>query len=130
MQKYFEKIKERFRTYTGKINLDFGKRGKYDFMEVDSAIEIVNQVAKEFATDTNVGSKDEWIPVSSGTLPEEREIVQVTYLSFLDGKTPHCNAFAYRKEGGWKWLFNDGEVKVEIVAWKYGCKPYQPKGEK
>ena len=39
-----------------------------------------------------------WIPVSSGIIPRDKEIVQVTYLVFSDEK-PCFEAFAFRKNG-------------------------------
>lgn len=65
-----------------------------------------------------------WIPVSSGLFPEEKEIVQVTFIGFNDGK-PYCDEFAYIENGSWHWVYDsDDEVRVKITAWKYNCKPY------
>lgn len=72
-------------------------------------------------TDTNVWNK--WIPCSE-KLPDEEEIVQVTYIGHTDG-LPYCDGCAYLKYGGWFWSLYDGEVKVEIVAWKPNCEPYK-----
>lgn len=64
-----------------------------------------------------------WIPVSIGILPEDMEDVQVTFIGYND-HAPHCETFAYRNDGNWYWSLDDGEVKVEITAWKKICKPY------
>lgn len=56
MQKYFEKIKERLEKKIKPLHNANWNAG------IEEAIEIVNQVAEEFATDTNVGSNDGWIP--------------------------------------------------------------------
>lgn len=64
------------------------------------------------------------IPVSSGKYPKDGEVVQVTYLSYYD-KKPLCNAFAFRRDGVWIWDTLK-TVKVEIVAWKMLCDPYNP----
>lgn len=66
---------------------------------------------------------NEWITVSSGLLPEEREDVQVTYIGYNDGN-PYCDEFAYMVDGKWYWTNVDDEVRVKITAWKYNCKPY------
>lgn len=67
---------------------------------------------------------ENWIPVSSGKYPKDGEVVQVTYLSYYD-KKPLCNAFAFRRDGVWIWDTLK-TVKVEIVAWKMLCDPYNP----
>ena len=71
-------------------------------------------------------NENKWIPISSGMYPEDLEIVQVTYLSYLDNE-PYCDAFAFRSEGKWHWAMDEDDVIVEITAWKYNCEPY--KGE-
>lgn len=68
-------------------------------------------------------NKNDWIPVSSGVLPDEMADVQVTFIGYID-HAPHCEAFAYRNEGKWYWSLDDEEVVVEIIAWKYNCEPY------
>lgn len=65
-----------------------------------------------------------WTPVSSGKYPQDEEIVQVTYISCLDGK-PCCDEFALRRDGEWLWT-DYSDVTVEIIAWKKNCKPYNP----
>lgn len=65
-----------------------------------------------------------WTPVSSGKYPRDEEIVQVTYISCLDGK-PCCDEFALRRDGEWLWT-DYSDVTVEITAWKKNCKPYNP----
>lgn len=72
---------------------------------------------------------NEWIPVSSGVYPEDKEDVQVTYLGWYD-KQPYCNAFAYRCANDWWWSLDDGDVKVKIVAWKPNCEPYRDLNQK
>lgn len=68
-------------------------------------------------------NKNNWIPVSSGLMPDEREDVQVTFIGYNDN-APHCEAFAYINEGIWYWSLDDSTVKVEITAWKHNCEPY------
>ena len=67
--------------------------------------------------------ENEWIPISTGVFPEEREIVQVTYNASFD-KRPYCDAFAYREGDNWKWAEDDEPVFELITAWKYNCNPY------
>lgn len=66
---------------------------------------------------------NEWTPVSSGELPDEEEIVQVTYIGCTDGK-PYCDCFAHRKRGYWLWSLDDTDVEVEITAWRHPGEPY------
>lgn len=66
---------------------------------------------------------NEWIPISSGLKPEEKEEVQVTYIGYNDGK-PYCDEFAHISDGIWYWTNSDDEVMVRITAWKYNCEPY------
>lgn len=66
---------------------------------------------------------EKWVPIRTGRLPKDKEHVQVTYIGFND-KKPYCNEFAYRKDGKWYWSSDDGNVLVDITAWKYNCKPY------
>lgn len=63
-----------------------------------------------------------WVSINSGLLPNDMEIVQVTYLGYYDEK-PYCDKFAYIKNGIWYWNADD-EVKVKITAWKKNCEPY------
>ena len=65
-----------------------------------------------------------WVPISSGVYPDDNEYVQVTFIGYNDG-LPHCEAFAYRCEGKWYWALDDMNVRVQITAWKYMCKPYE-----
>ena len=68
-------------------------------------------------------NRNNWIPTSSGLLPDDNEDVQVTYLGFEDGK-PYCNEFAYVYDGKWHWS-SDGEISmVKITAWRYNNDPY------
>lgn len=66
----------------------------------------------------------EWIPVSSGKLPKDRENVQVTYLGCYDNK-PYCDEFAYRDNGKWIWTSDGSVSKVPITAWKPVGKAYE-----
>lgn len=67
--------------------------------------------------------ENNWIPISSGLFPEDGEVVQVTFIGCND-HAPHCERFAYRKEGNWYWTVDSSKVKVEIIAWKK-CEPYK-----
>ena len=68
-------------------------------------------------------SENDWIPVSSGSFPDDMEDVQVTYIGLFDEK-PHCDLFAYRKGCRWYWTDSGCESKVKITAWKKRCEPY------
>lgn len=148
MQECFEKIKERLererdihiRAYD--VAIQTHERAGYASYAraCDEAIEIVNQVAKEYVPDTNVGNKDNnqsitnnnqfltndgWIPVSSGKMPENGRRCWVTY-EWANG-TLHVDE-DYLIEG--KWFETEDEA---VKAWMYNYvekpEPYQPKGE-
>lgn len=71
MQEVFEKIRNRIESL--KTNLGFGGTIQQMYADgmLDRAIEIVNQVAEEFATDTNVGNS--WEIVYDKVLKLEKE---------------------------------------------------------
>jgi len=69
-------------------------------------------------------SNYEWIPVSSGLLPDELKSVQVTYVLGYFSPRPYCNKFAYIENGEWYWAHNAEKVDVTITAWKPNCEPY------
>lgn len=66
---------------------------------------------------------NDWIPVSSGKLPNDMKTIQVTYLGYNDNK-PYCDEFAYIKNGSWYWKDDAEKVTVKITAWKTLCTPY------
>lgn len=67
-------------------------------------------------------ANDDWVPISSGRLPDDDNNVQVTFLGYGNGK-PECEMAYLDLCGVWRWL--DGEpVGVKIVAWRY-CEPYK-----
>ena len=103
------------------IEHDFGAMLAYQ-----TAIDIVQEVAKEYGKDTNVRSNG-WIPCSE-RLPKKFEKVQVTFLGFNDN-VPYSNgntAFINEK-GYWCWTSGSSTVNVQIIAWRENLAPYQPK---
>ena len=75
---------------------------------------------------SNIASKDNWIPVSSGVFPDNDSLpVQVTYLGYHD-EEPYCDVFACYRNGEWYWLDDyDRPIAVEVTAWRYNCEPYK-----
>lgn len=72
------------------------------------------------------GEQNGWVPVSLGFYPEDKEVVQATYIG-LYNKKPNCDLFVYREND--TWIYAEGEedeVIVDIIAWKH-LSPYQPK---
>lgn len=115
----FEKIKEGLEERQEKLDTDmwarqcdnwYGERQNGVSEGIDVAIKIVNQVAEEYVTDTNVGNKDGWIPVSSGKLPEEKE------------NPVTRDWYVYPGHHG------PGIMDKYVTHWM-DIKPYQPKGE-
>lgn len=66
----------------------------------------------------------DWIPVSTGNFPKDKEPVQVTFLGYYDNK-PYCSAFAYRCNGEWFRDEDDSAFIVPITAWKPVGKAYE-----
>lgn len=67
-----------------------------------------------------------WHPIHEP--PYEEVDVQVTYLGYYD-KKPHCNAFAYIRNGVWYWTTSGEEINVDLVAWRSNCEPYIEMGK-
>lgn len=91
---------------------DFEIPGNY--IEVEKVREIIGRYMEK--------ETDEWISVKE-RLPKEGEKVQITYLGFYDQK-PHCDTFAYLKDGDWYFSDCDEQIIVEVTAWKKNCMPY------
>lgn len=88
------------------------------------ALEIVNQLAEEFATDINVGSKNQgWIPCSK-SLP----FTTGYYLVTIKGFNRPMYAWWLSTEKIWHYL-NSTKVIDDVIAWCELPAPYQPKGE-
>lgn len=120
MQKYFEKIIERLEEKS------LGGMGCPQWIPLESAIEIVNEVAEEYGNDTNVPSNDGWIPVSEW-LPDEKGEYYVTYHPcYWDHVYDEvCVGLdTFRGKASW------AKKKYQrVIAWKPKDTPYQPKGE-
>ena len=82
-----------------------------------NALEIVKQVAEDFATDTNVGSNG-WIPVAE-QLPETEKWV----IGFTGGKriVP-----TFYENGEWNNNYGYPMNENEIIAWHQLPETYQP----
>lgn len=70
-----------------------------------------------------VAKETDWIPVSSGRYPKDKEAVQITYLRHPDNK-PQCDAVAFRYNGNWCWNDDGTYVAVKVTAWR-PCNPYK-----
>ena len=113
MNKAFEKILERLeREIAGKPTPDEYNNG------INRAYSIVQEVAEEFATDTNVGTNG-WIACSV-RLPEEEADVLLSLRS-LDVYT----GFRANAEGCF-YIDGDGYVEYEnVIAWMPLPEPYK-----
>ena len=113
MNKAFEKILERLeREIAGKPTPDEYNNG------INRAYSIVQEVAEEFATDTNVGTNG-WIPCSV-RLPEE-EVDVLLSLRSLDVYT----GFRANAEGCF-YIDGYGYVEYEnVIAWMPLPEPYK-----
>ena len=151
MQEIFEKIKERleelgwvFSAYYPdgtEVNKQSRKSVAYD-----DVIEIVNQVAEEYAktqltednsTDNSTGSSSEipnnsdgWILVSE-RLPEEKEnpVTRDWYVYPVMVRFEEITDIRYYSFGRGHWHHGPGIMDKYVTHWM-DIKPYQPKGEK
>lgn len=110
MQEVFERIIDQLKAESVIVDDDAGNR----------AVEIIEQAAEEFATDTNVWNNG-WIPCNSGKLPKENEYVRVTIWC------GHEWIGCYR-DGKWFVYGSAGLAEATVLAWQ-PTDPYQPKGE-
>lgn len=78
-----------------------------------------NENRKEYVPDTNVGNKDEWIPVEE-RLPEDKQRVLVTNWDYC--------VFLARYDENEKRFYNNFTLPL-ILAWMPLPKPYKEKGE-
>ena len=115
MNEAFEKILDRL----DESYIDCFHQGDYKFNNaIDKAEQIVQEVAEEFATDTNVGTNG-WIPCSE-RLPEEEADVLLSLRS-LDVYT----GFRANAEGCF-YIDGDGYVEYEnVIAWMPLPEPYK-----
>ena len=121
MKKAFDKILERLeRDIAGKPTPEEYNNG------INRAYQIVQEVAEEFATDTNVGT-DGWIPCSE-RLPEEPfgclvtviDCVPVTQSDF-ENILPYFVGY-----DGESWNDEDGnEIPFEVIAWQPLPEPFK-----
>ena len=153
MQRYFEKIKEKLEEYAYSKICDSHigcpyKNIPYIACEncgAIGAIEIVNQVEEEFATDTNAGSKDGWIPCSE-RLPENTDPVNITWVNhnpepyYADIKDKTFTATGCYCDGKWYWYsalcqayldeyrYSENDYMdngIEVIAWMPLPEPYK-----
>ena len=113
MKEAFEKIIERLEEREVQA---FASAGGTAYNAYRNAIEIVNQVAEEYATEINVGNNDGWIPCSE-KLPDVPEGIE-------DSECPEFNVtikgaklattLKYAPDG--TWFDDDGEI-YRVIAW-------------
>lgn len=129
MNKEFEKILDRLRNlkeHYGRLQFGFDDSceiQKYVGMEqaIDLAIEIVQKVAEEFATDTNVGNNG-WIPCSE-RLPDDDDICIVT-VEYPNNET--LVQYGWFDKKGVCWYVGMQEFRTSnVLAWKPLPKPYK-----
>lgn len=112
MNKAFEKILERLSNIYRVVKTD-------EDAEWNRAIYKSTKIVKEVAEEQNNG----WIPVSSGNLPSDYEIHEVT-AKFSNGRL--YNEFAYFDESKEEWWKYDGSGIVSVIAWKEHTELYLP----
>lgn len=108
-----EEVENRLLNESGDIGCTLGITNMYEYSK-----QIVQKVAEEFATDTNVGTNG-WIPCSE-RLPEEEADVLLSLRS-LDVYT----GFRANAEGCF-YIDGDGYVEYEnVIAWMPLPEPYK-----
>ena len=121
MKKAFDKNLDRLeREIAGKPTPDQYNNG------INRAYQIVQEVAEEFATDTNVGT-DGWIPCSE-RLPEEPFGCLVTVIDCEPvTQTDFENILPYFVGyDGESWNDEDGnEIPFEVIAWQPLPEPFK-----
>ena len=121
MNEAFKKILDRLeREIAGKPTPDEYNNG------INRAYSIVNEVAEEFATDTNVGTNG-WIPCSD-RLPEEPFGCLVTVIDCEPvTQTDFENILPYFVGyDGKSWNDEDGnEIPFEVIAWQPLPEPFK-----
>ena len=132
MNKAFEKILDRLEEVenrllneSGDIGCTLGITNMYEYSK-----QIVQEVAEEFSTDTNVGTNG-WIPCSD-RLPDDAFGCLVTVIDCEPStQTDFENILPYFVGyDGDSWNDADGEeIPFEVIAWRKLPTPYQPKGE-
>ena len=132
MQEVFSKIIEKLETYSDADEAE--QYGTIPVIELDKAIEIINQTAAEY----NNG----WIPCSE-RLPEEGGYYLVTYHEWSNGDylpkfdDTYVRRLHYQKSErftGWNLPRccddkAENDTNREVIAWQPLPQPYQPKGE-
>lgn len=140
MKEAFEKIKEKLEVEVEYQSSKADKAGETcAFEEItvvkarekmaecyEHAIEIVNQVAEGYVTDTNVGKNNGWIPCSEG-LPNTEHISGVSETVLVT--TNNNSIFTAEYHGNGKWLDDVADWSLEVIAWQPLPAPYQPKGD-
>ena len=121
MKKAFDKILDRLeREIAGKPTPDEYNNG------INRAYQIVQEVAEEFATDTNIGNNG-WIPCSE-RLPEEPFGCLVTVIDCEPvTQTDFENILPYFVGyDGESWNDEDGnEIPFEVIAWQPLPEPFK-----
>lgn len=146
MQEVFNNIVEKFQSKIEALGGASGSNEVQDVAvkEIEWCKEIVEKFAKEFATDTNVGSNG-WIPFAQREmtedekksfgdfnfmldcpLPDEDEEILITYK--FKGEL-YVDVDTFMRDGSECYLDSGRDFVTEAVAWRKKPEPYQPKGE-
>lgn len=122
MKEFIEKLIGRLEDYKTKAYVTGFTNSPYEFgacSGMDSAIKIVKELAEESGKDTNVTSKDGWIPCSE-RLPEEYG-EYLTYVDYAD------ETFIAIDEFDCEGILKEWNVtpNYHILAWQPLPEPYR-----
>ena len=124
MQEVFVKIKERIEdkiVTTWACDYIGGKKDAFY-----EAIEIVDQVAKEFADDTNVGHKNGWITCSKDMPKENEDVLITTKTTGKVYKGTYTKRYGFSMREGL--MCDSGFISAsEVIAWQPSPEPYKEK---
>lgn len=126
----FDKIKIKLWKNTELVR-PVGWSTKQEVIKFDTMISILDEVAKEYATDTNVGSNG-WIPCSE-RLPEEPEKTDDIEESIYIGKLTEYNVMIQGAKkattlyyaGDGYWYDEASQECYPVTAWQPLPEPYQ-----
>lgn len=131
MQEIIEKIKERLMEKVVNITFPLYPDEESEFVPLETAIEIVNQVAEEYKQDLDKvkqESKQGWIPVSE-RLPEEKGIDKPYLCSFEWGEIMVCRWQKWA-DNIYRWVrVDDSYYEAKPIAWMPLPEPYRTEGE-
>lgn len=138
MNEVFEKILERLEENAFEVHTR--EYGNVEVVGIDAINDVIEQVAEEFATDTNVGANG-WIRCDV-KMPEERDSIFAQFKgtdkwknSMFERMSEFVNATVEFEDGtrmvktlhtvDGKWHIGSGFLKYKVIAWQPLPSPFR-----